>query len=209
MCYTERKLPAVKQIADRPGLVFAFEHEVDLAGDFFRAAGLVLFQRLVELTVAVDRVMKQRDRLMQLSRRKIGQHLLKTAEGDRALVKIAVGFRSFEADAVGVFIAAPEFAVCVDIIICTVVGLLEVQNLALILHAVAQVFGDRADVFHHGLRVAEDIFIDALQDVDLAAVSFYLIGAVDMPGAVLLAGDRAALQRKMRQDTLRMQLLFQ
>ena len=162
MRHTQGQLTALKQAADRAGLVLTRHDEVDLRFDLVGSAGLVARERFLKHAVAVDGIMEQRDRFMQGIRRKIAQHFLETAEGDGAFVKIAVGFRRFEADAVGELVAAPVFARLVDKIIGSGVCGDEVQRLARVGHAPAQVFRHGADVFHDGLRVGEDVAVDAL-----------------------------------------------
>ena len=101
MSHAQRKLAAVEQAADRAALVLAGKEEGNVLLHPGRAAGAVGLHRFAEQTVAVDGVVEQRDGFMQRFRGEIAQQLLKTAERDGAFIKVLVGFREVQADAVG------------------------------------------------------------------------------------------------------------
>ena len=195
------KLAPIPHPLQRSGFLLAGEKKVYLRADFCQTAGGVRLDGEMKLPVAVGGVVKIRNRLTERLRRKVSQLILETAEGNRALVEVHGRFRRLEAEAVlDKIVYPPVFSGFILTPGLPVLCRHQMQRSAGIGVSGGEKFRDGGYVSHETGNIRKGGPAEPLEDIAFSGVGDDKEGEVDMPFAVSLAGDGAAVQTEAIQN---------
>ena len=126
---------------------------------------IICFDRITELTEAVDGVVELGDCFVEGICREIRQQLLKLTERQRTFIKVCITFRCIQTKTAQKVGHSPELAIRIPIAIMTLQGGDETQRSIGTVTAAVEETGDSAGMCHNLDRVLKHIFVAALQNI--------------------------------------------
>ena len=200
---TQRQLTAVSHTLEFPCGLLPGQDKINFLSHGSGSAAHVCLQHPVKGSVPLRGVVEIGDRLVQRRGRKPGQHILKTAKGNGALIKVLLRLRCLETDAVlHEIVYPPALALFIRVHDIAVLCADNVQRPSGVRLPLAHKAGDSGDVLHQPPHIGKNISVDPLKNITLSFIGHHKEGAVYMPKAVFFTGDRLSCKRKMKYGVL-------
>ena len=206
MRHAQGQFPAFQHAQHAARIALPLQREINLPGHACGTAQRIRVNGAAQEAVAVDGIVEFRDRLRERGGGEVLELHLEAAKGQGALPEHPFVFRMIQAQAVAdelihaVITGLFRLAIVKEDILRAVIGGDQREHMALVQAGGAQMACDGGNIVHQGGHVPENVVVDLLQYVGVAALGRHQMGAVDVPASIGLAGNGLSIQAEPFKD---------